>query len=214
MQTLPKILHHKIIAIIRGAIPSDVIHIAKSLHEGGINIIEVTHNSPDALEVVRLLAKTLDGEMLIGMGTVLNADTAAKAIDVGAKFIISPSFDVETIHMTKKLGAVSIPGAYTATEILSAYNAGGDIIKVFPVADALYIKNLLAPLSHIPLMPTGGVNLENIHQFYLAGAVAFGVGSSLVNTAEEVTDEYLNRLSEKAKLFVNAINTADENKRV
>jgi len=206
MSALSQILEYKIVAIIRGADPGDVLNIAEALYEGGIKVLEVTFNSPNALNVVNELSVKLGNELLIGMGTVLDAATARQAIRAGAKFIISPSFDIETIHQTKELGAVSIPGAFTPTEIVNAFNAGGDIIKVFPASSNVnYIKEVRAPLSHIPLMPTGGITLENISEFQKAGAVAFGIGTALVNTREKMTDEYLRQLTSKAKQFVQAI---------
>jgi 2-dehydro-3-deoxyphosphogluconate aldolase/(4S)-4-hydroxy-2-oxoglutarate aldolase len=206
MTALSLIKAHKIVAILRGADPADVLSIAEALCRGGIKLLEITFNSPGALAVLKELSGKMSDKMLIGMGTVLDAATAEKAIDHGAKFIISPSFKVETIETTKKLGAVSIPGAFTATEIVNAFSAGGDIIKVFPASgNVSYIRELRAPLSHIPLMPTGGVSLENIGDFQRAGATAFGVGTSLVNTKEKVTDAYLKELTERAVKFARAI---------
>lgn len=208
MTTLSHILEHKIVAIIRGANPDDVLKIARALHEGGIRTLEVTLNSPDALAVVKDLSVKMWKELLIGMGTVLDPASAKEAILAGAKFIVSPSFHSETIQATKKLGAISIPGAYTPTEIVNAWNSGGDIIKIFPAsANVNYIREIRAPLSHIPLMPTGGVTLENIGEFKKAGAVAFGIGTALVNTKEKITEEYLKRLTERAQQFVQAVST-------
>jgi 2-dehydro-3-deoxyphosphogluconate aldolase / (4S)-4-hydroxy-2-oxoglutarate aldolase len=206
MSVLSQILVHKIVAIIRGADPSDVLKIAKALLEGGVKVVEITFNSPNALSVVRELSDKMGNELLIGMGTVLDAATAKEAISSGAKFIISPSFNIETIHTTKKLGAVSIPGAFTATEIVNAFQSGGDIIKVFPASGNVnYIKELRAPLSHIPLMPTGGITFDNIKEFQDAGAVAFGIGTALVNTKEKITGEYLRQLTTRAGQFVRAV---------
>ena len=206
MNTFSQILEHKIVTIIRGADPDDVLKIAEALYEGGIKILEVTFNSPDALSVVKELSTKMENELLIGMGTVLNAATAKQAIEAGAKFIISPTYNKETIQATKQHGAVSIPGAFTPTEILAAYNSGGDIIKVFPVAsNADYIRDIRAPLPHIPLMPTGGINLNNIERFFKAGAVAVGIGSALVDTKEKVTKKYLKKLTENANEFVEAV---------
>jgi len=203
MDILPQILEHKIVAIIRGAEPNDVLRIAQALHEGGIKILEVTFNSPDAMSVIKLLSSKMGNDLLIGMGTVLDAETARQAINNGAKFIISPSFNSETIQATKELGAVSIPGAFTPTEIVNAFNSGGDIIKVFPASSNVnYIKEIRAPLPFIPLMPTGGITLDNIKDFQKAGAVAFGIGTALVNTKEKVTDEYLEKLTVIANEFV------------
>ena len=167
MSVLNKILEHKIVAIIRGAEPGDVIKIINALYDGGIRVLEITMNSQDALSVIERINKEAGNKLLIGAGTVLDAKTAKDAIAAGAKFIISPSFDPDTIDTTKKYGAVSIPGAFTATEILAAYKAGGDIIKIFPASVGVqYIKDIRGPLPHIPLMPTGGIHLENIGSYF------------------------------------------------
>jgi 2-dehydro-3-deoxyphosphogluconate aldolase / (4S)-4-hydroxy-2-oxoglutarate aldolase len=206
MNTLAQILEHKIVAIIRGAAPGDVMKIAAALHEGGVKLLEVTLNSLNALELINEVAKNMEGKMLIGAGTVLDAASTRSAVDAGAKFIISPYFSTEVINTTKELGAVSMPGAFTPTEIVNAFNCGGDIIKVFPASSNVnYIKEIRAPLPHIPLMPTGGVSLENIADFKKAGAVAFGIGTALVNTKEKITDEYLARLTQNARAFVSMV---------
>ena len=206
MSVLSEILKHKIVAIVRGAKPNDVIKIAEALYEGGIRLMEVTLNSDNALEVIQQLSAKMKSEMYIGAGTVLNADDTERAINAGAQFIISPCLNMDVIATTKRMGALSIPGAFTPTEIVNAYNSGGDIIKVFPASGNInYVKEVRAPLPHIPLMPTGGINLENIREFQKAGAVAFGIGTSLVNTKKEITEEYLVQLITTAKQFVQAI---------
>lgn len=204
---LDHILKNKIVAIVRGIHPSDVIKIAYALLEGGVNTMEVTLNSSDALSVISELNKEMKNKMLIGAGTVLNATMANEAIDVGACFIISPIVDEGTINATKKRGAVSIPGAYTPTEIYKAFSMGGEIIKVFPASSNVnYIKEVRAPLPQIPLMPTGGVSLQNIQEFRKAGAVAFGIGGSLVDAKQKVTSEYLQKITDTAKNFVQLVN--------
>lgn len=206
MNALQHIIENKIVAIIRGAQPEDVIKIANALYEGGVKTLEVTLNSPNAIEVIRDLAHNLQEKILVGAGTVLDAASAKACIEAGARFIISPIVDVDTIKTTKKLGAVSIPGAYTATEIVLAFSSGADIIKVFPASVGPdYIKDLRGPLSHIPLMPTGGVQLQNIGEFKKAGAVAFGIGSALVDSKQAVTDDYLKALTAKARQFIEAV---------
>jgi 2-dehydro-3-deoxyphosphogluconate aldolase/(4S)-4-hydroxy-2-oxoglutarate aldolase len=208
MTVLSQIFQHKIVAIIRGANPADVVSIAEALHKGGVKLLEITLNSSNALELVKELSGQMDNKQLIGAGTVLNAGMAKQAINAGAKFIISPTLNIETIQATKELGAVSIPGAFTATEILTAYESGADIVKVFPASvGADYIKDIRGPLPHIPLMPTGGVTINNVSNFFKAGAVAAGIGGDLVNTKQEVNDEYLKRLTEKAKAFVQIANS-------
>ena len=206
MGTLSAILKHKIIAIVRGAKPDDVIRIAEALHEGGIKLMEVTLNSENALEVIERLSSTMKDSMHIGAGTVLNVQDTENAIKAGAQFIISPCCNTDVITATKRMGIVSIPGAFTPTEIVNAYSSGGDIIKVFPASGNInYVREVRAPLPHIPLMPTGGINLENITAFYNSGAVAFGIGTSLVNTKNEITQQYLVQLATTAKQFVQAI---------
>ena len=204
--TLQQILENKIVAILRGVRPDAVPEVAAALHAGGIRCLEITLNSPDALAVIRDLSVRLGDRLLVGAGTVLDAAEARAAIDAGARFIISPALDIPTIQVTKQSQAVSIPGAFTATEILTAYKNGADIIKVFPASVGVgYFRDLRGPLPHIPLMPTGGVNLENIADYQKAGAVAFGIGSALVDGKQPVTDEYLRRLTEMARKFSNAV---------
>jgi 2-dehydro-3-deoxyphosphogluconate aldolase / (4S)-4-hydroxy-2-oxoglutarate aldolase len=208
MSVLSEIFKHKIVAIVRGAKPGDVEKIAGALYESGIKLMEVTLNSENALEVIERLSNEMKGKMYIGAGTVLSVEDTEKAIKAGAQFIISPCLNTDVIAATKRMGAVSIPGAFTPTEIVNAFNSGGEIIKVFPASGSIsYIKEVRAPLSHIPLMPTGGISLENIKEFQKAGAVAFGIGTSLVNTKKEITEEYLVQLITTAKQFVQAIAT-------
>ncbi|WP_375416702.1 bifunctional 4-hydroxy-2-oxoglutarate aldolase/2-dehydro-3-deoxy-phosphogluconate aldolase [uncultured Hymenobacter sp.] len=206
MTPLAHILEHKVVAIVRGADPKSLLPIAEALHAGGVRTIEITLNSPGALASIEEVAGAMRGRMLVGAGTVLDPETARAALLAGAQYIISPTLNKKTIRMTKRYGAVSIPGAFTATEILAAYEAGGDIIKVFPASvGATYFKDIAGPLPFIPLMPTGGVSLENIQEFQRAGAVAFGLGSALVDTKQEVTAEYLAQLTDKARQFVQAV---------
>ncbi|WP_054707579.1 bifunctional 4-hydroxy-2-oxoglutarate aldolase/2-dehydro-3-deoxy-phosphogluconate aldolase [Bacillus sp. JCM 19041] len=206
MNTLEAIHTHKLIAIIRGAKKEDLLLIGNSLKEGGIRLVEVTLNSPDAIEGINQMAEAFEGKIKIGAGTVLDPESARSAIEAGADFILSPTVNTETIKMTKRYGKVSIPGAYTPTEILTAYEHGADLIKVFPASiGSGYIKDIRGPLPHIPLVPTGGVNETNIIEFQKAGATAFGIGSSLVNTKAEVTDTFLKELTAKAQTFVHLV---------
>lgn len=207
MTPLAHILEHKLVAIVRGAQPQNLLKIARALQAGGVCTMEVTLNSPGALASIEEISGAMGEEFLVGAGTVLDPETARAALLAGAKYIISPTLNKKTIQMTKRYGAVSIPGAFSATEILKAYEYGGDIIKVFPASTggAAYFKDIAGPLPFIPLMPTGGVSLENIVSFKKAGAAAYGLGSSLVNTSMEFSEEYLAQLTEKARGFVQAV---------
>jgi 2-dehydro-3-deoxyphosphogluconate aldolase / (4S)-4-hydroxy-2-oxoglutarate aldolase len=206
MDALKHILQYKLVAIIRGPQPEDVLRIAEALYQGGVKTLEVTMNSPGALEVIEQLSETMKEKLLLGAGTVLTIEELETSVKAGARFIISPNVDVEIIKRTKQIGAISIPGAYTATEIVLAHKAGADIVKVFPAAaNAAYMKDLRGPLPHIPLMPTGGITIENIGEFKKAGAVAYGIGSALVGAGQEVTEEYLNQLTIKAKQMVDVV---------
>lgn len=205
MSTLSQILEHKIIAIIRGAHPNDVVKIAKALYAGGIRILEITINSPEPFTVIKAVTDELGDKIVIGAGTVLDIASARQAIIAGAKFILSPIVDSEVINMAKSLGVISIPGAFTATEIYTAYKNGADIVKVFPAISPSYIKDIAGPLPQIKLLPTGGINIENIKDYKKAGAAGFGIGSALVDTKKEINEEYLLQLTNKAQKFVEAI---------
>ncbi|MGS2599957.1 MULTISPECIES: bifunctional 4-hydroxy-2-oxoglutarate aldolase/2-dehydro-3-deoxy-phosphogluconate aldolase [Mammaliicoccus] len=197
----------KLIAILRNANPNDILPIVETLYKAGIRAIEVTMNSPKALESIELISNEMKGKVVVGAGTVLDAESARLAILSGATFILSPTVDKDTIRMSKKYGTVSIPGAMTPTEILEAYEYGGDIIKVFPTTSLgpEYIKDLQGPLPHIPLLPTGGVSIDNVTDFIEAGAVGVGLGSALVNTKVETNKAYFEELEQKAQAFYNKV---------
>ena len=205
MSILSQILENKLIAIIRGAQPADVVKIAEALFSGGIRVLEITMNSEAPLRVIKTISDALGDKMIIGAGTVLDAESAKQAVAAGARFILSPIANSDIIKTAKDIGAVSIPGAFTPTEIYNAYKNGGDIIKVFPAISPSYIKDISGPLPQIKLLPTGGINLENILEYKKAGAAGFGIGSALADTKKEITRDYLLQLTDKAKKFVAAI---------
>ncbi|HUB60558.1 MAG TPA: bifunctional 4-hydroxy-2-oxoglutarate aldolase/2-dehydro-3-deoxy-phosphogluconate aldolase [Puia sp.] len=206
MTALEQILRYRIVAILRGCAPERVMDIVTTLAEGGVRLLEITLNSPGALDLIRQIAGTMGDRLLVGAGTVLTPAEAELAIDAGARFILSPSLDMDTIEVTKALGAVSVPGAFTATEILTAWRNGADIVKVFPASvGASYLRDLRGPLPQIRLMPTGGVNLNNIREFRAAGAVAYGIGSALVPAGQETTTEALQALKQRAVDYITTI---------
>jgi 2-dehydro-3-deoxyphosphogluconate aldolase / (4S)-4-hydroxy-2-oxoglutarate aldolase len=206
MTSLEQILRYKIVAILRGCEPEGVPDIVAALAEGGVRLLEITLNSPGALDLIRRVSQTMGDRLLVGAGTVLTPAEAEMAIDAGARFILSPSLDIETIQITIALGAVSVPGAFTATEILTAWRNGADIVKVFPASvGASYLRDIRGPLPQIRLMPTGGVNLGNIREFRAAGAVAYGIGSALVPAGQETTTEALDALKQRAVDYIKAL---------
>ncbi|MFY0758027.1 bifunctional 4-hydroxy-2-oxoglutarate aldolase/2-dehydro-3-deoxy-phosphogluconate aldolase [Metabacillus dongyingensis] len=207
-----EIRNRGVVAVIRGATPESIISIGNALKDGGVTALEITMETPRAASVIEAAAAYFGDEVLVGAGTVLDPETARVAILSGAKFIFSPTVRKETITMAKRYGVISVPGAFTPTEILTAYEYGADLIKVFP-ADAFgpsYLKNIAGPLPHIPLMPTGGVDLHNTADYMKAGAVAVGVGSTLVNTKKPLTEEALFNMKEKAADFINEVKKARE----
>jgi 2-dehydro-3-deoxyphosphogluconate aldolase / (4S)-4-hydroxy-2-oxoglutarate aldolase len=206
MNYLDYIKTHKIVAIVRGVRLEDTLPVVQALYDGGIRVVEITLNTPNAFELIEIIVKKFQEKMLVGAGTVLSTKEVKQAIGVGAKFIISPNLNAEVVKLTKKLGAISIPGAFTPSEIVTAYTLGADIIKVFPATNGIeFIKNIKGPLPQIPLMPTGGVMLENIQDFKQVGAVAFGIGSALVDAKNEVNNQFLQELTHKAQQFVEAV---------
>jgi len=187
-QTLQQILDTKLIAIIRGVYGDTLVSLAKAYKEGGISCLEVTldqtseDNREKAYAAIAYISKKMGDTMCVGAGTVMNPDQVKKVVAAGASFIISPNTDQEVISETKRLNRISIPGAFTPSEIVKAYKFGADIVKLFP-ANMLgpdYIKSIKAPLKHIPILATGGVTPENIGDYLKAGSTAVGVAGELV----------------------------------
>lgn len=179
------LLNEKVTAIVRG-IPADrICAVAEALLAGGVRCIEVTFNTPGAAEMIRALKAGYGDKMLVGAGTVLDTETCKTAIDAGADFILSPSLNTAVITMCNRYGKVAVPGVMTPTEILTAMEAGADIVKVFPAGTlgTTYIKDVLGPLNHAAIMAVGGVDAENAAAFFKAGAKCIGVGSALVSKA-------------------------------
>ncbi|NEX79665.1 bifunctional 4-hydroxy-2-oxoglutarate aldolase/2-dehydro-3-deoxy-phosphogluconate aldolase [Bacillus thermocopriae] len=207
-----EIQKRRVVAVIRGATMETIIPVAQALKNGGITAIEITMETPKALSIIERVADVFGDEMFVGAGTVLDPETARAAILSGAKFVFSPTVRKETIEMTKRYGIISVPGAFTATEILTAYEYGADVVKVFPAGSVGpgYFKNLAGPLPHIPLMPTGGINTENAKDYIRAGAVAVGVGSSLVDPTKELTELYLRSITEKAQQLMMEVQFAQK----
>jgi 2-dehydro-3-deoxyphosphogluconate aldolase/(4S)-4-hydroxy-2-oxoglutarate aldolase len=181
-----RIIEIGIIPVIRAASARDAIFAVEAVSAGGIPVAELTMTVPGAIDLIAELSKTLGSEILIGAGTVLDADIAQRCIEAGARFIVSPGFDQETVKRAKQLETLVMAGALTPTEVIAAWKAGSDMVKIFPcgnVGGAKYIRALKGPLPQVPMIPTGGVNLETAGDFIRAGAEALGIGSELVSSS-------------------------------
>ncbi len=185
-QAAARIVEIGIVPVIRASSAELAIKVADAVCAGGIPIVEITMTVPGAIDVIAQLAKSIGSHVLIGAGTVLDSEAAMQCIDAGAEFIVSPGFDPETVRTVNRIGKLMMAGALTPTEVISAWKAGSDFVKVFPcgaVGGAKYIRALKAPLPQVPLVPTGGVNVETAADFIRAGAAALGIGGELVSSS-------------------------------
>lgn len=171
-----------IVPVVRASSPDEARFAAEAVWQGGIPIVEITMTVPGAIEVIAELVRTMPG-VLVGAGTVTSAEAARRSIEAGAKFLVTPGFDAKTVEWALSKGTLLMAGALTPTEVLSAWKAGADFVKVFPcshVGGASYIKALKGPFPEVKLVPTGGVNLDTAADYIAAGAAALGVGGELI----------------------------------
>jgi len=171
-----------LVAIIRANAASGLLETCEALAEGGVTVAEITMTTPGAIDAIAAAHTKLGDRMLVGVGSVLNRETATRAIEAGAQFVVSPIFKPEIIDEAHKYGKPCFCGAFTPTEVLHAFEAGSDVVKVFPAnhLGPRFFKDILAPMPHLKLTPTGGVSLETIPDWFAAGARCVGVGSSLI----------------------------------
>jgi 2-dehydro-3-deoxyphosphogluconate aldolase/(4S)-4-hydroxy-2-oxoglutarate aldolase len=200
---LTRVLETGAVAVLRAPSGEVLADVVEAILAGGIDCIEITFTVPKAHRVLEAVADRLGDRVLLGAGTVLDPETARVALLAGARFIVSPNVNVSTIEVCKRYTALAMPGAFTPTEILTAWEAGADIVKVFPseIGGPGYLKALRGPLPHVRLMPTGGVTLQTAADFLKAGACALGIGSSLVS-AEAVKNRDLAGIERLARQFV------------
>jgi len=202
-----------IVPVIRAASAAEARFAAESIAQGGIAIAEITMTVPGAVEVISELARTMP-EILVGAGTVLNPEAAKRCLDAGAKFLVSPGLNVKTIELANRENVPIMAGALTPTEVITAWEAGADYVKVFPCAQmggASYIRALKGPLPDVPLVPTGGVNLDTAADFISAGSAALGVGGELL-MKELLKTRNAEMLRVLAGKFVEAVKSAREKK--
>jgi 2-dehydro-3-deoxyphosphogluconate aldolase / (4S)-4-hydroxy-2-oxoglutarate aldolase len=184
--------------------------IVEAMIAGGVTVVEVTMTVPGAIDLLRVLKRKYGSQLLLGSGTVTTAAQAAAKIEAGAEFVVSPSLHPEVIAKTKELGKVSIPGSLTPTEVITAWNAGADYVKIFPcsaVGGASYLKALLAPFPELQLIPTGGVTQQTAADFLKAGARALGVGADLVN-AKAIVEGHPEIVTNAARAYLEIIREA------
>ena len=204
------LLEGGVIPVIRAKSEEEAIKIGEAVEKGGIKVLEITMTVPNALEVLRRVAEKFSNDILLGAGTVLDGETARAAILAGAQFIVGPCLNIELIKVCKRYSKIVIPGAMTPTEILYAWEVGADIVKVFPAGNLggpSYIKAIKAPLPHILLNPTGGVNLNNAGEFIRAGASIISVGSALVDK-KAVAEKNFKELTNRAAKFLEEVKKA------
>jgi 2-dehydro-3-deoxyphosphogluconate aldolase / (4S)-4-hydroxy-2-oxoglutarate aldolase len=198
-----------IVPVIRASSPAEARFAAEAIHHGGISIAEITMTVPGATDVISEMARGFP-EVLVGAGTVLNPEVARRCLDAGAKFLVSPGLNVKTIELANKENVLIMSGALTPTEVITAWEAGADFVKIFPCAQvggASYIRALKGPFPDVPLVPTGGVNLETAADFLAAGAAALGVGGELIQK-EAVRLRNADLLSGLAAQFVAIVKSA------
>jgi 2-dehydro-3-deoxyphosphogluconate aldolase/(4S)-4-hydroxy-2-oxoglutarate aldolase len=199
-----------VIPVLRLSSSSDVLDMADALHSAHIDVVEIPLDMPEALSVISTLVERFDEKVLVGAGSVLDADSASTVIAAGASFVTSPSCDVEVVKYCNATDLAVFPGALTPTEILSAWKAGADMVRVFPcsaLGGPSYLKALKAPLPQIDLFPSGGVTLQNAAAFIDAGACVLGVGRDLVDLTS-LREGRLDRIAERAHLFMELVRDA------
>jgi len=209
-EVIQRIRDTGLIPVVRAESAEPAMRAVAAIKAGGVDVLEVTMTVPGAIAVIAKLAATFGTDVVIGAGTVLDPETANKCIQAGAQFIVSPSLNEETIAFCRANDVTVFPGALTPTEVVRAWNAGADAVKVFPagaVGGASYLKALKAPLPQIELVPTGGVSLKTAADFIKAGAMALGVGADLVDTKalREGRDEVI---TERAREFLEIVREA------
>ncbi|WP_077325273.1 bifunctional 4-hydroxy-2-oxoglutarate aldolase/2-dehydro-3-deoxy-phosphogluconate aldolase [Virgibacillus siamensis] len=204
MTPMELIMEQKVVAVIRGADKRSIAPILEALSSGGINVVEITAETPNVRGVIETAVKQMGKEMCIGAGTVLDPETAKDMLMAGAEFIVSPVLNTKTLALTNRYNVLNIPGVMTPTEILTAYEHGAKMVKIFPANTfgPHYIKNILGPLPYVKAMVTGGITIENMNDYLAKGAEAVGIGSSLVNAKALETNEDFKQLTAKAKSFV------------
>jgi 2-dehydro-3-deoxyphosphogluconate aldolase / (4S)-4-hydroxy-2-oxoglutarate aldolase len=206
---LRRILDGGIVAVVRSPDSSELVEVARALADGGVSVVEITMSVPDALDVLRRVRSALGDRLLLGAGTILDTETARAALLAGAEYLVAPTLNLDVIRLCQRYDKVVMPGAFTPTEILTAWEAGADVVKVFPaeVVGPAFFKAMRGPLPQVRLMPTGGVDLTTAAAFLKAGACCLGVGSQLVEP-RAVAERDFDRLRDLARQYVAIVQQA------
>jgi 2-dehydro-3-deoxyphosphogluconate aldolase / (4S)-4-hydroxy-2-oxoglutarate aldolase len=207
---LRKIGEVGLVPVIRAQSADEAMKVVDAICAGGVPILEITMTVPGALDVMEQVSRRFGSDVVLGAGTVLDPETARACILAGARFVVSPALNLDTIAMCRRYSVAVVPGALTPTEVVAAWTAGADVVKVFPcgaLGGASYIKSLKAPLPHIDLIPTGGVSVKTAADFIRAGSLALGVGADLVDT-KAVADGNARLVTEKAREYMRIVQEA------
>jgi 2-dehydro-3-deoxyphosphogluconate aldolase / (4S)-4-hydroxy-2-oxoglutarate aldolase len=208
-QALQQVLDCGVVAVVRSPDSRQLVEVVRALADGGVTVVEITMSVPGALDVLRQVTDALGERILLGAGTVLDAETARAVLLAGAQYVVAPTLNLDVIRLCRRYDKLVMPGAFTPTEILTAWEAGADIVKVFP-ADVLgpaFFKALRGPLPQVRVMPTGGVDLSNAGEFLRAGACCLGVGGQLVEPKAVAARDF-ERLRELARQYVAVVRAA------
>jgi 2-dehydro-3-deoxyphosphogluconate aldolase/(4S)-4-hydroxy-2-oxoglutarate aldolase len=208
-EILNRILELKAIAVIRMADSTKLISVVEAILEGGVECVEITMTVPDAIRIIKDVSREIGDRALIGAGTVMDPETALQTIEAGAQFVVGPVFSPQVVEAVHDQGFVAIPGAFSPAEIVAAWEAGADVVKIFPatVLGPKYIKDFRGPLPQIRLCPTGGVTVDNVGEWIKAGASCVGIGSDLLNK-QAIADSRFDVLTERARRMVTSIQSA------
>lgn len=200
---LRHVLDGGIVAVVRSQDSQQLVDVVRTLADGGVNVVEITMSVPGALDVVKAVRSSLGNRVLLGAGTILDPETCRMALLAGAEYIVAPTVNFEVIRLCQRYDKLVMPGAFTPTEILAAWEAGADIVKVFPadVVGPAFFKAIKGPLPQIRVMPTGGVDLTTAASFLQAGACCLGIGSQLVEP-KAVAERNFTRIRELAERYV------------
>jgi 2-dehydro-3-deoxyphosphogluconate aldolase/(4S)-4-hydroxy-2-oxoglutarate aldolase len=203
---LQQVLESGIVAVVRSPDSGQLVGACRALADGGVTVAEITMTVPDALDVLRAVRKELGDRILLGAGTILDPETARMALLAGAEYLVTPTLNLDVIRLCRRYSKLVMPGAFTPTEILTAWEAGADIVKVFPadVVGPAFFKAVRGPLPQVRLMPTGGVDLNTAADFLKAGACCLGVGGQLVETKAVAAGDF-ERIRDLARRYVTLV---------